>query len=162
MAIGIALILFYLAVVTAVAVPLGRHLAAVYGGTNRRSERVLGWLERGIYRLLRVDPTSEHTWRAYAGGLLAFNAAGFVVLYLLLRAQGSLPLNPEGLPGVPPWVAFNAAVSFVTNTNWQAYGGESTMSYLSQMAGLCVQNFVSAAVGMAAAAALIRGIARRS
>ena len=159
---GFLLMLFYLVVVTAVAIPLGRYLAAVYSGTNRRSQRWLGWLERGIYRVLRVDPESEHTWKAYAGGLLAFNAVGFVVLYILLRAQGSLPLNPQGLPGVPPWIAFNTAVSFVTNTNWQAYGGESTMSYLSQMAGLSVQNFVSAAVGMAAAAALIRGIARRS
>ena len=159
---GLLLMLFYLLVVTVLAIPLGRYLAAVYSGTNRRSQRWLGWLENGIYRVLRVDPTQEHTWKAYAGGLLAFNAVGFVVLYILLRAQGSLPLNPQGLPGVPPWIAFNTAVSFVTNTNWQTYGGESTMSYLSQMGGLSVQNFVSAAVGMAAAAALIRGIARRS
>lgn len=156
------LMVLYLAIVTALAIPLGRYLAAVYGGTNRRSQRWLGGLERGIYRVLQVDPKAEHTWKAYAGGLLAFNAAGFIVLYVLLRAQGSLPFNPQGLPGVPPWIAFNTAVSFVTNTNWQAYGGESTMSYLSQMAGLSVQNFVSAAVGMAAAAALIRGIARRN
>lgn len=162
MATGLLLILAYLVVVTAVALPLGRYLAAVYSGTNRRSQRWLGWLERAIYRVLRVDPTAEHTWKAYAGGLLAFNAVGFVVLYALLRLQGSLPLNPQGLPGVPPWIAFNTAVSFVTNTNWQVYGGESTMSYLSQMGGLAVQNFVSAAVGMAAAAALIRGIARRT
>jgi K+-transporting ATPase ATPase A chain len=144
-----------------VAIPLGRFLAAVYTGTNRRSQRWLGWLERGIYRLIAVDPKEEHTWKVYAGGLLAFNAVGFVALYVLLRTQGSLPLNPQALPGVPPWIAFNTAISFVTNTNWQAYGGESTMSYLSQMAGLTVQNFVSAAVGMAAAAALIRSIARR-
>jgi K+-transporting ATPase ATPase A chain len=119
-------------------------------------------VERLIYRVLRVDPEVEHGWRTYLGGLLAFNAAGFVVLYALLRLQGSLPFNPEGLPGVPPWIAFNTAVSFVTNTNWQAYGGESKMSYLSQFAGLTVQNFVSAAVGMAAAAALIRAVARRN
>jgi K+-transporting ATPase ATPase A chain len=161
MATGLLLMLVYLVVVTAIALPLGRYFAAVYSGTNRRSERWLGWLERGIYRVLRVDPKAEHTWKAYAGGLLAFNAVGFVVLYALLRFQGSLPLNPQGLPGVSPWIAFNTAVSFVTNTNWQAYGGESTLSYLSQMVGLSVQNFVSAAVGMAAAAALIRGIARR-
>jgi K+-transporting ATPase ATPase A chain len=162
MAIGLSLMALYLLVVTALAIPLGRYLAAVYTGTNRHTQRWLGWLERGIYRVLRVDPEVEHTWKAYAGGLLAFNAVGFVVLYLLLRTQSSLPFNPQGLPGVPPWIAFNTAVSFVTNTNWQAYGGESTMSYLSQMAGLSVQNFVSAAVGMAAAAALIRGIARRT
>ncbi|HSL25344.1 MAG TPA: potassium-transporting ATPase subunit KdpA [Acidimicrobiia bacterium] len=159
---GLILIPAYLAVVTAVAMPLGRYLAAVYTGTNRLSERWLGWLERGIYRVLRVDPQVEHSWKAYAGALLAFNAVGFVVLYLLLRLQGSLPLNPQALAGVPPWIAFNTAVSFVTNTNWQAYGGEATLSYLSQMAGLSVQNFASAAVGMAAAAALIRGIARRT
>jgi K+-transporting ATPase ATPase A chain len=159
---GLILIPAYLAVVTAVAMPLGRHLAAVYTGTNRRSERWLGWLERGIYRVLRVDPQVEHSWKAYAGALLTFNAVGFVVLYLLLRLQGSLPFNPQALAGVPPWIAFNTAVSFVTNTNWQAYGGEATLSYLSQMAGLSVQNFASAAVGMAAAAALIRGIARRT
>jgi K+-transporting ATPase ATPase A chain len=158
---GVLLMVSYLAVVTVVAIPLGRYLAAVYTGTNRRSQRWLGWVERGIYRVLAVDPKQEHTWKAYAGGLLAFNAVGFVLLYVLLRAQGSLPLNPQGLPGVPPWIAFNTAISFVTNTNWQAYGGESTMSYLSQMAGLTVQNFVSAAVGMAAAAAFIRSIARR-
>jgi K+-transporting ATPase ATPase A chain len=158
---GLLLIVAYLAVVTVVAIPLGRYLAAVYTGTNRRSQRWLGWLERGIYRVMAVDPKEEHSWKAYAGGLLAFNAVGFVALYVLLRTQGSLPLNPQGLPGVPAWIAFNAAISFVTNTNWQAYGGESTMSYLSQMAGLTVQNFVSAAVGMAAAAALIRSIARR-
>jgi K+-transporting ATPase ATPase A chain len=158
---GILLIVAYLAVVTVVAIPLGRYLVAVYTGTNRRSQRWLGWLERGIYRVIAVDPKEEHTWKAYAGGLLAFNAVGFVALYVLLRTQGSLPLNPQAHPGVPPWIAFNTAISFVTNTNWQAYGGESTMSYLSQMAGLTVQNFVSAAVGMAAAAALIRSIARR-
>ena len=158
---GLLLMVAYLAAVTVIAIPLGRYLAAVYTGTNRRSQRWLGWLERGIYGVMGVDPREEHTWKAYAGGLLAFNALGFVVLYVLLRSQGSLPLNPQGLPGVPAWIAFNTAVSFVTNTNWQAYGGESTMSYLSQMAGLTVQNFVSAAVGMAAAAALIRSIARR-
>lgn len=151
----------YLAATTALAYPLGRYLAAVYRGTNRRTERLVGPLERSIYRAIRVDPAEEHGWTTYLGGLLAFNAAGFVFLYLLLRCQAFLPLNPQGLPGVPPWIAFNTAVSFVTNTNWQVYGGESTLSYLSQMAGLAVQNFVSAGVGMAAAAAFIRGIARR-
>ncbi len=120
-------------------------------------------MERFIYRVLRVDPEVEHGWRTYLGGLLAFNAVG---LHRPVRAccgsRARLPFNPEGLPGVSPWIAFNTAVSFVTNTNWQAYGGESTMSYLSQFAGLTVQNFVSAAVGMAAAAALIRAIARRN
>jgi K+-transporting ATPase ATPase A chain len=161
MALGLLLILAYLLAVTAVAYPLGRYMAAVYTGTNRRTSRLLGPLERLVYRILRVDPIVEHGWKPYLVGLLAFNAVGFVVLYLLLRAQGVLPLNPQGLPGVSPWIAFNTAISFTTNTNWQVYGGENTMSYLSQMAGLAVQNFVSAGVGMAAAAALIRAIVRR-
>ena len=160
-AVGLLTFAAYLLVVTLVAIPLGRYLAAVYSGTAARAARVLGPLERSIYRVLRVDPEVEHGWRTYLGGLLAFNVVGFLILYALLRFQGSLPFNPEGLPGVSPWIAFNTAVSFVTNTNWQAYGGESTMSYLSQFAGLTVQNFVSAAVGMAAAAALIRSVARR-
>jgi K+-transporting ATPase ATPase A chain len=159
---GLLLMIGYLLVVSVIAVPFGRFLAAVYTGENRRSEWWLGWLERGFYRALRVDPGAEHTWKTYVGALLAFNAVGFVFLYALLRLQGFLPLNPQGLEGVPPWIAFNTAVSFVTNTNWQAYGGESTLSYLSQLGGLCVQNFVSAGAGMAAAAALIRGIARRN
>ncbi len=159
---GFLTLAVYLLVVTAIAIPLGRYLAAVYSGTATRAGRILGPLERVIYRVLRVDPEVEHGWRTYLGGLLAFNAVGFLVLYALLRFQGSLPFNPEQLPGVPPWIAFNTAVSFVTNTNWQAYGGESTMSYLSQFGGLTVQNFVSAAVGMASAAALIRAIARRN
>lgn len=135
-------------------------MAAVYQGTNHRTARLLGPVERLIYRLLRIDPATESDWKGYVAGLLAFNAVGLGVLLLLLRLQGSLPFNPQALGGVPPWIAFNTAVSFVTNTNWQAYGGESTLSYLSQMAGLAVQNFASAAVGMAAAAALIRGITR--
>lgn len=162
MILGFLTFALYLLVVTAIAIPLGRYLAAVYSGTATRAGRILGPLEGVIYRLLRVDPDVEHGWRTYLGGLLAFNAVGFLVLYPLLRFQGGLPFNPEGLPGVPPWIAFNTAVSFVTNTNWQAYGGESTMSYLSQFGGLTVQNFVSAAVGMASAAALIRAIARRN
>jgi K+-transporting ATPase ATPase A chain len=162
MVIGLSLMVGYLVVVTLVALPFGRFLAAVYTNKNSRSQRWLGWLEQAFYRVLRVDPNQEHTAKTYAVALLVFNAVGFVLLYVLLRMQGVLPLNPQGLDGVPPWIAFNTAVSFVTNTNWQTYGGESTLSYLSQFAGLCVQNFVSAGVGMAAAAALIRGIARRS
>ena len=114
-----------------------------------------------MYRLCRVTPNREQRWTAYALSVLALSVVGFLVLYGLLRLQGVLPLNPLGVSGVSPRIAFSAAVSFVTNTDWQAYGGESTMSHLSQMTGLTVQNFVSAAVGMAVMAALVRGLARR-
>ncbi|MBX9389630.1 potassium-transporting ATPase subunit KdpA [Streptomonospora nanhaiensis] len=141
---------------------LGRYLAAVYGDGGRApGDRVFAPVERAVYRLCRVDPAREQRWSGYALSLLAFSLVSFLLLYALLRLQGVLPLNPLGLPGVAPNVAFNAAVSFVTNTNWQSYGGEYTMSHLSQMAGLTVQNFVSAAAGMAVMAALVRGLARR-
>ncbi|MDA0566310.1 potassium-transporting ATPase subunit KdpA [Streptomonospora sp. S1-112] len=142
--------------------PLGRYLAAVYGDAGRApGDRVFLPVERAVYRLCRVDAGREQRWTGYALSLLAFSLVSFLLLYALLRLQGVLPLNPVGLPGVAPNVAFNAAVSFVTNTNWQSYGGEYTMSHLSQMAGLTVQNFVSAAAGMAVMAALVRGLARR-
>ena len=124
--------------------------------------RGIGPVERGIYRLCGIRPEQEQHWTAYALAMLAFNLLGFLLLYALLRAQSWLPLNPAGMAPVPPDLAFNTAVSFMTNTNWQAYGGESTLSYLSQMAGLTVQNFVSAATGIAVLVALIRGFARRS
>ena len=114
-----------------------------------------------MYRLVGVDPQQEQRWAVYARSMLAFSAVSVVVLYVLQRVQGSLPLNPTGVGAVPPAVAFNTAVSFVTNTNWQSYGGESTMSHLTQMVGLAVQNFVSAAVGLAVAIALVRGLVRR-
>ena len=122
----------------------------------------MGWLERLIYRLAGVGPTQEMTWKTYAVAMLLFNFAGFLVVYLLQRLQGVLPLNPQGLGAVTPDSSFNTAVSFATNTNWQGYGGETTMSYLTQMLGLTVQNFVSAAAGMAVLVAFIRGFARRS
>lgn len=117
-------------------------------------------MEGGFCRLCGVDPRADQGWVAYAGAALAFNGAGVLLLYVLLLAQGALPLNPAGLPGLEPALAFNTAISFVTNTNWQAYGGETTMSHLSQMAGLGVQNFVSAATGVAVAVAVIRGFTR--
>ncbi|HTI33347.1 MAG TPA: potassium-transporting ATPase subunit KdpA [Miltoncostaea sp.] len=123
--------------------------------------RVLGPVERGAYRLLRIDPDREQGWKGYAGAVIAFSAASFAVLYAILRLQGHLPLNPGDYPGMSWSVAFNTAISFVTNTNWQFYAGESTLSYLSQMAGLAVQNFASAAVGIAVMAAVVRGFARR-
>ena len=118
-------------------------------------------LERGVYRVLGVTPESEQRWTVYARSVLAFSAVSVLGLYLLQRVQGALFLNPTDVADVPPALAFNTAVSFVTNTNWQNYGGESTMSHLTQMSGLAVQNFVSAAVGMAVAIALVRGITRR-
>src|SRR5207248_6173491 len=125
-------------------------------------DRVLGWLERLIYRLAGVRADEEMTWRTYALTMLLFNLAGLLAVYALQRLQGVLPLNPESLGAVSPDSSFNTAVSFATNTNWQGYGGETTMSYLTQMVGLTVQNFVSAATGMATVAAFIRGFARRS
>src|SRR5205823_14601733 len=124
-------------------------------------DRLLGWLERLIYRLADVRANDEMTWKTYALTMLLFNLAGLLAVYALQRLQGVLPLNPEGLGAVSPDSSFNTAVSFVTNTNWQGYGGESTMSYLTQMLGLSVQNFFSAATGMAVLVALARGFARK-
>ena len=141
---------------------LGAYMARVYAGEPHWLVRVLGPVERLIYRACGVDAGSEQHWTRYAFGLLAFNVAGLVLLYAILRLQHLLPLNPAGLGPASPHLAFNTAISFVTNTNWQSYGGESTLSYFSQMVGLTVQNFVSAATGMAAAIALARGLARRN
>lgn len=144
--------------------PTGRYLAALYGARDDGSapgDRFFEPVERRLYRIFGVDPDREQHWRSYASSLLALSVLSALTLYALLRTQGWLPLNPTGRDAVDPWVAFTTAVSFTTNTNWQAYSAESTMSHLSQMAGLTVQNFVSAAAGMAVAVALIRGIARR-
>ncbi|WP_114947786.1 potassium-transporting ATPase subunit KdpA [Microvirga calopogonii] len=142
------------------AVPLGTFMAKVYAGKPTILSPVLGPVERGFYSLAGVDPAREQGWRAYALAMLLFNAAGFALLYGILRLQGFLPINPQGFGGLSPDLAFNTAVSFVTNTNWQSYGGETTMSHFSQMAGLTVQNFLSAATGLALAVALVRGFAR--
>ena len=140
---------------------LGPYLAKVLEGGPAPGDRVFLPVERVIYRVSGVDPKREQPWAAYALSLLAFSAVSVLGLYLLQRVQGSLPLNPTNVVAVPPALAFNTAASFVTNTNWQNYGGESTMSHLTQMAGLTVQNFVSAAVGIAVAMALVRGLVRR-
>ena len=124
--------------------------------------RFLGWLEQGFYRLVRTDAKKEQDWKSYAKTVLVFSVLFMGVLYAIQRLQGHLFLNPDHLKGVPAHLSLNTAASFVTNTNWQFYAGESTMSYLTQMAGLAVQNFVSAAVGMAVLAAVVRGISRRS
>src|SRR5262245_48763667 len=154
-------VVLFIGLLVAAAKPLGMFMTAVYEGRRTWLTPVFGWLERGIYRVAGIDERSEGDWRRYALAALVFNVIGFAVLYVLQRLQGVLPLNPQGFAGVGPDSAFNTAVSFATNTNWQGYVGESTMSYLTQMLGLGVQNFVSAATGMAVLIALIRGFARR-
>jgi K+-transporting ATPase ATPase A chain len=140
---------------------LGNYMAKVYGGNKAPGDRVFLPVERLIYKVCGVDPESEQRWQTYAISLLAFSFASVLVLYAQLRLQGHLPLNPDGLSGVKPTLSFNTSVSFLTNTNWQNYSGESTMSYLTQMTGLALHNFVSAAAGAAVAVALIRGLVRR-
>ena len=152
----------YLVVLLALAWPLGVYMARVYQHRFFGLDRALGWLERLIYRLGGVHPDEEMGWKRYAAAMLLFNLAGLLTVYLLQRLQGVLPLNPQGVGAVSPDSSFNTAVSFATNTNWQGYGGESTMSYLTQMLALSVQNFLSAATGAAVLVALIRGFARRS
>ena len=155
-------IALFAAIIIAITPSVGAYLAAIAEGRRTLLTPVLGPVERGLYWLGGVDPAREQGWVAYAVSMLAFKAAGFTLLYALLRLQDVLPLNPAGQSAVPPDLAFNTAVSFLTNTNWQSYGGETTMSYFSQMAGLTVQNFVSAAAGIAIAFAFVRGFARRS
>ena len=159
-----AFVLFavYLVVLVALAIPLGAFMARVYAGEARLAQRVLGPIERLVYRLADIRPDEEMTWKRYAVSVLFFNLLGALGLYALQRVQGALPLNPSGLRDVSPEVAFNTAVSFATNTNWQVYAGESTMSPLTQMLGLAVQNFLSAATGMAVLVALIRGFTRHT
>ncbi|UIJ72073.1 potassium-transporting ATPase subunit KdpA [Aurantimonas sp. HBX-1] len=153
-------ILVILLAVVAFAIPLGAFMGRVFANERTFLTPVLGPVERGFYRIAGIDPAKEQGWLGYTLAMLVFNAGGFLLLYLLLRFQGVLPLNPQGFAGLAPDLAFNTAVSFVTNTNWQAYGGETTMSHLSQMAGLTVQNFLSAATGIALAVALVRAFAR--
>ncbi len=159
---GWTMIIIFIALFVLLAKPMGAWLYAIYGGQNMPGGRVLAPFERGLYKLSGVDPAREHGWVGYAVALLTFNLAGMVLLFAILKLQGSLPLNPQGFAGMESWLAFNTAVSFVTNTNWQNYGGETTLSHFSQMAGLTVQNFLSAATGMAVAFAFIRGFARSS
>ena len=152
-------ILLVLALVLATVVPLGRSMAKVFAGEPTFSSRIAAPLERGLLALAGRRSLGAQTWLAYAVAMLTFNAAGFLLLYGILRLQGFLPLNPQGFHGVEHWLAFNTAISFVTNTNWQAYGGETTLSHFSQMAGLTVQSFLSAATGIAVAAVMIRAFA---
>jgi K+-transporting ATPase ATPase A chain len=154
-------IVVLLLVVVLLTKPLGMYMARVYTGQPVWIDRALGPVERSFYRLSGIDPKREMSWKKYALSVLAFSLAGFLLLYLIQRIQGTFPGGPSGLGAVRPDTAFNTAVSFITNTNWQAYGGESTMKYATQMIGLTVQNFVSAAAGMAVAVALIRGFSRK-
>ncbi len=150
------------ALLTVSAPPLGRYMAAVFSDARRApGDRFFRPFERAVYRVCRVDEEQEQPWTVYARSLLAAGLVGVLAVHALQRLQGWLPGNPNGLPGPPPHLAWNTAVSFVTNTDWQSYAGESTMSHLTQMAALTTQNFVSAAAGMAVMAAFVRGLARR-
>src|SRR3984893_14067927 len=150
------------ALVTAISVPLGLYMARVFAGERTMLDPVLRPIERTVYRLCGIHPEAEETWVEYAVSMLLFSMAGMLMLYALERLQYFLPLNPQQFGAVAPDLAFNTAASFTTNTNWQAYAGESTMSYFTQMAGLAFHNFVSAAAGIAVAIAVIRGFVRRS
>jgi potassium-transporting ATPase potassium-binding subunit len=152
----------YFTLVTAISVPLGLYMARVFSNERTFLDPVLSPIERLIYKICGIDPGVEMGWAGYAISMLAFSLISMIFLYALQRLQYYLPLNPQGLAGVPPGLAFNTAASFTTNTNWQAYSGEQTLSYLTQMVGLTSHNFLSAAAGIAMAAAVIRGFARRS
>jgi len=155
-------IAIYCAIVLALVKPLGWYMTRVFNGERTFLSPVLRPVERGLYWLGGVDETREQSWLTYTVGMLLFHVGGFLILYTLMRVQGWLPFNPQGMTAVAPDLSFNTAISFITNTNWQNYGGESTMSYLVQMLGLTHQNFLSAATGIVLAVVLIRGFARAS
>src|SRR5258706_579078 len=154
-------ILVFFAIIFASTKPIGLFMARVFSGERTFMDPILKPVERLIYRLTRVDPEREMKWTEYAVSMLLFSGVTMLVLYVMQRAQMSLPWNPQKLAAVGPDLAFNTAGSFTTNTNWQNYSGESTMSYFTQMAGLAYHNFTSAAVGIALAIVVIRGIARK-
>ena len=159
-------IVLFIVLLLALAWPIGTYMARVFRGTPTPPGRWLGPLERAIWRaaglrLAESGAPAEMTWREYARAVLAFGFAGVVAVYLLMRAQQWLPGNPQGLSATSPDLAFDTAISFVTNTDWQSYGGETTLSYLPQMLGLGVQNFVSAATGLSVMVALARGLWRK-
>ena len=155
-------LLLYLVLLLVLGKPLGEYMARVYEGQRTPLSPVLEPLERLLYRLASPQATGEMTWRGYAVALLLFNLAGLLLVYALQRLQGGLPDNPQHLPAVAPALSLNTAISFTTNTNWQSYSGETTLSYVTQMLGLTVQNFLSAATGMAVLVALIRGLVRHT
>jgi K+-transporting ATPase ATPase A chain len=155
-------IVLFMGILLVLAKPLGLYMAKIYQGERTFLDRVLNPVERFVYRISGIDPKEEMDWKVYAIAMLTFNVLGLFFVYALQRLQGILPLNPQGLGAVTSDSSWNTAVSFATNTNWQGYGGEVTMSYLTQMLGLSVQNFVSAAAGMAVLVAFIRGIVRHT
>ena len=155
-------IILFLGILTILTPVLGNYMYKIFTGGRHFMVTVLGWPEKLIYRLTGIDPYEETNWRVYTFNLIMFNLVGLLLLFAIQLLQSKLPLNPAGLPNVPWHSAFNTAVSFMTNTNWQGYAGETTLSYLVQMTGLTVQNYVSAATGIAVLLALIRGISRRS
>ena len=155
---GLLQVIVYFVVLFACVKPLGGYMAKVYMGESRWAHK----LERSFYKLAGINPSAEMNWKNYAFAVIACSTGGFLLLYGLLRFQDILPINPQGLPALSPHLAFNTAVSFITNTNWQSYAGETTMSYFSQMVGLTVQNFISAGMGMAVLVTLIRGFIRKN
>src|SRR6202522_3158640 len=159
---GVVQILLFFALILVCVKPLGAFMANVFDGRRTFLHPVLRWLEVVTYKVAGVREDVEQRWTQYTASLLAFSVFGFLLVYLMQRAQAYLPFNPQnfGTPNVTPDLAFNTAASFLTNTNWQSYSGESTLSYFVQMAALTVQNFVSAAAGLAVAVAVIRGFAR--
>ena len=154
-------IVLTLALVLIAAYPLGAFMADVFENRRTFLTAIIGPVERGLYRVAGIDPEAEQKWFEYAISMVAFGGACMLSLYALLRLQAYLPLNPQGFPGVPPALAFNIAVSFVTNTNWQAYAGETTLSHFSQMVGLTTNNFLDSAAATAMAVALTRALTRR-
>ncbi|HWU41854.1 MAG TPA: potassium-transporting ATPase subunit KdpA, partial [Bdellovibrio sp.] len=154
--------IIYIALLIAITPPLGRYMAKVFEGEKTWAHRILGWLETATYKISGVNPQEEMNWKGYTVAFLILHVVALVLVMGFQMTQAWLPLNPQNLPNVSWHSAFNTAVSFITNTNWQGYTGEATMSYLTQMAALTVQNFLSAACGIAVAIALIRGISRRS
>ena len=160
--IGWTQILLYCAIVAVLVKPLGGYMTRVFNGEQTLLSPLLGPVEAALFRAAGVDAQREQHWLAYTVAMLLFHVGGFLILYGLMRFQGMLPFNPADQSAVPADLTFNTAVSFITNTNWQNYGGESTMSYLVQMLGLTHQNFLSAATGIVLAVALIRGFARAS
>lgn len=152
--------ILYLAILVVLAIPLGAYIKNVMNGEKTFLSKLLIPCENAVYKVLRVDKDEQMNWKKYTISVLIFSGIGLVFLFLLQLFQGFLPGNPQGLPGVKWDLSFNTAASFITNTNWQAYSGESTLSYLTQALGLTVQNFVSAATGIAVLFALIRGFMR--
>src|SRR5579859_647853 len=154
-------IIVFAAIIVALTKPLGVYMFHVFEGDQQPLPKVFGPIERASYKLMGVDPQREQTWVEYTIALLVFSAFGVLVTYAIQRLQAHLPLNPQGIAGVGPELSFNTAVSFTTNTNWQFYSGESTMSYFTQMAGLAWHNFTSAAAGMGVALVIARGLTRQ-